>query len=55
MLVDFQQGKPVGLFRFIELNLFLEKILGCRVDLATRKAIRKEMKDQILKEAIRAA
>jgi len=33
----------------------LEEILGVKVDLATPNALRMEMREQILKEAIRAA
>jgi len=55
VLVEFEQGKPVGLFLFIRLKQFLEGILGCPVDLATPEALREQMRDQILKEAIRAA
>ncbi len=55
VLVEFQEGKTVGLFEFIRLMHFLEEILGCKVDLATPNALRKEMRGQILKEAIYAA
>jgi len=53
VLVEFQG--PVGLFTFIRLKQYLEEILGCRVDLATGEALRKEMRDEILREAIHAA
>ena len=55
VLVEFQEGKIVGLFEFIRLMHFLEKILGCKVDLATPNALRKEMREEILREAIHAA
>ena len=55
VLVEFEEGKSVGLFEFIRLMHFLEEILGCKVDLATSDALRKEMREQILKEAIHAA
>lgn len=55
LLVEFEDGKPVGLFTFIRLTHFLQDILGCRVDLATPEALREEMGEQIIKEAIRAA
>jgi len=55
VLVEFEEKKPVGLFEFIRLRHFLQGILGCKVDLATPDALRKEMRAQILKEAIRAA
>ena len=55
VLVEFEEDKPVGLFGFIRLMHFLQEILGCKVDLATPDALREEMREQILKEAIRAA
>ena len=36
ILVDFQPGEVVGLFRFVRLKHFLEDILGCQVDITTR-------------------
>jgi len=50
ILVDF--AIPVGLFDFIRLKNFLEEITHCRVDLVTPDALRPEMKDTILKEAV---
>ena len=53
ILVDFE--KPVGLFEFARLQLYLEETLGRKVDLVTPDALRKELRDDILREAIRAA
>jgi uncharacterized protein len=53
LLVEFDQ--PVGLFEFARLKLHLEKVLGRRVDLVTPEALRKELREQILREAIHAA
>jgi hypothetical protein len=55
VLVRFQEGARVGLFKFIALKHCLEEILGCKVDLTTPDALRKEMREQVLREAIRAA
>jgi hypothetical protein len=55
VLVEFEEGRPVGLFTFIRLMLFLEDLLGCKVDLATRDSLRSELRERILREAIRAA
>ncbi|HLF72802.1 MAG TPA: nucleotidyltransferase family protein [Anaerolineales bacterium] len=52
ILVDFE--KPVGLFEFVRLKLYLEEVLGRKVDLVTPEALRKELRDAILREAIRA-
>jgi len=40
---------------FIRLKNELSELLACKVDLATPNALHKAMKDEILKEAIRAA
>jgi predicted nucleotidyltransferase len=53
ILVDFE--KPVGLFEFARLKLYLEELLDREVDLVTPEALRKELRDDILKEAVRAA
>lgn len=52
ILVEF--AKPVGLFQFVRLQAFLERLLGCSVDLVTPGALRPELRDRILGEAIRA-
>jgi predicted nucleotidyltransferase len=53
ILVDFE--KPVGLFEYARLKMYLEDVLGCEVDLVTPEALRKELREDILREAIRAA
>lgn len=53
LLVEFSQ--PVGLFECIRLQLRLEALLGCTVDLVTPDALRTSMRNHILAEAIHAA
>jgi uncharacterized protein len=53
ILVDFE--KPVGLFEYARLKIYLEDILGHPVDLVTPEALRQELREDILREAIRAA
>jgi len=53
VLVDFD--RPVGLFTFVGLQMRLSELLGVRVDLVTREAIRPEWREQILGEAVHAA
>lgn len=50
ILVEF--GKPVGLFEFVRLQMRLELILGCRVDLVTPDALRDTMRAQIRQDMI---
>lgn len=53
LLVEF--SGTVGLFHFVRLKRFLEEILGARVDLATPGALKPQLRERILSEAIRAA
>jgi hypothetical protein len=55
VLVEFEPDAHVGLIAFIRLKHFLEDVLGAPVDLATPDALRAEMRDAILREAIHAA
>jgi len=50
VLVEF--NRPIGLFEFIRLKLFLEQTTGCRVDLVTPDALHPVLRDQILGEAV---
>ncbi len=49
VLVEFDEG--ANLLDLTGLSLFLEEKLNCRVDVVPESAIRKEIKDSILKEA----
>jgi len=44
-----------GLFEFIDLKHYLELLIGRSVDLVTEKALKKQLRDEILKEAVRVA
>lgn len=55
LLVEFESNAEVGMFEFARLRRELSQILGCNVDLATPGSLRKSMKKDILREAIRAA
>jgi len=48
-------SKLIGMFEFSRLRRELSQLLGCEVDLATPDALHKDMKEDILKEAIRTA
>jgi len=55
LLVEFESSAHIGMFEFSRLRRELSQLLGCDVDLATPDALHKDMKEDILKEAIRAA
>ncbi len=53
LLVDFDETPT--LFEFARLRRLLAEILGSPVDLVTRSALKAQLRDRILSEAIRAA
>ncbi len=53
ILVTFDRSP--GMFQFLRMKEYLENILSCRVDLVTRNALKQQLSERILKEAIRAA
>ena len=50
LLVEFKT--PIGLFKFMDLEDYLEKLLGLKVDLVTRKALKPHIGKAILKELV---
>jgi len=50
VLVDF--ADDADLFDFSGLGLFLEEKLGQKVDVVPRRALRKEIRDTVLKEVV---
>ena len=53
LLVEF--ARPVNLFHFVRVKRQDEEILGIRVDLVTRDALKGQLRETILREAVRAA
>jgi predicted nucleotidyltransferase len=54
VLVGFSEEAHVGFFKFLDLEEFLTKRLGVKVDLVTRDALKPSMKEQILRETVYA-
>lgn len=50
LLADFDKG--ADLLDLIGLQQFLEDKLGCKVDVVSRRALRSEIRDAVLKEMI---
>ena len=53
LLVEF--NRPIGLFEFARLQRRLGELVGHRVDLVTPAALKTELREQILREAVVAA
>jgi hypothetical protein len=50
VLVEFRE--PVGLFRFLDLEEYLTDLLGRKVDLVSKKALKPRIGSRILGEAV---
>ena len=50
ILVEF--NKPIGFFKFLELEEYLAGIIGKKVDLVSKKALKPRIGKHILKEAV---
>ena len=55
LLVEFSPDRRFGVFGFVQLQRHLETLLGRQVDLTTPRSLKKQLKDQILQELVRAA
>jgi predicted nucleotidyltransferase len=53
LLVEFD--RPVGMFHFIEVKEFLERVLGRPVDLGTPESLHPRLRQRVLEEAVRVA
>jgi len=53
ILVEFDPQAHVGLFKMVELKEFLEKVLGCPVDVVTLDGLRPWMRELVRREAVR--
>lgn len=52
ILVEFEQG--ADLLDLVALGVFLEEKLGRKVDLVTKRALRPEIRDQVIREVAMA-
>lgn len=50
VLVEFQ--RPIGFFKFLELEEYLSNLIGRKVDLVSKKALKPHIGKYILKEAV---
>jgi len=50
ILVEFRE--PIGLFEFMDLEEYLSKLIGLKVDLVSKKALKPTIGQYILKEVV---
>lgn len=52
VLVEFSKNTSIGLFEFVDLQDYLKKILRRKVDLVTKKGLKKAIKKSVLEETV---
>jgi predicted nucleotidyltransferase len=52
LLVDFLPGQHIGYFKLATLQLELEAVIGCKVDLKTPFELSRYFRDQVMREAV---
>lgn len=52
ILVEFEDDANIGLFEFVDMELYLSEILGIKVDLVEKKALKPYIGKRILEEVI---
>ncbi len=54
VLVELDAQRPIGIFDYARLRLYVDEILGGSVDVANRKTLKPLLRDQILHDAVNA-
>jgi uncharacterized protein len=52
VLVEFASDAHIGLFKYVDLELFLSEQLGVKVDLVAKGGLKPSLKDRILSEVV---
>ncbi|HEC67883.1 MAG TPA: nucleotidyltransferase [Candidatus Desulfofervidus auxilii] len=52
ILVEFEKGTKIGLLKFINLENYLSEVLGVKVDLVTKSALKPRIGKYILREVV---
>jgi len=52
ILVEFEQGVDIGLLKFVEIENYLSDLLGIKVDMVEKSALKPRIGKHILKEVV---
>ncbi|HEY9765520.1 MAG TPA: nucleotidyltransferase family protein [Chroococcales cyanobacterium] len=55
ILIELQPDLHIGFFKFFRIKEYLEQILATEVDLVEKEALKPQLREGILREAVRAA
>lgn len=54
VLVELDEGRPMGIFQYARLKLYINQILDGAGDVVNRRALKPLLRDNILRDAIQA-
>lgn len=54
VLVDLDPDRPMGLFEYARVRLYISELLGGSADVVNRKTLKPLLKDAILRDAVNA-
>ena len=54
VLLDLDPERPMGLFEYARLKLFIGELLGSSSDVVNRKTLKPLLRDEILRDAVNA-
>ena len=54
VLVDLDQDRPIGIFAYVRLKLYINEILDGAGDVVNRRTLKPLLRDNILRDAIHA-
>jgi uncharacterized protein len=54
VLVELDPERPMGVFEYARLKLYIAELLGASADVVNRKTLRPLLKDAILRDAVNA-
>lgn len=54
ILIDLDQARPMGLFEYANLRLYIGEMIGGSVDVVNRKTLKRCLRDTIIREAVDA-
>jgi uncharacterized protein len=54
VLVELDESRPIGIFEYARLNLFINELLNGACDVVNRRTLKPLIRDNILRDAIHA-
>jgi len=54
VLVDLDEGRPIGLFEYARVKIYIDELLGGAGDVVNRRTLKPMLRENILRDAVAA-